>query len=499
MMKSASKTGFASLAMLCGLGWLVVACPASLDDRCAEGACVSATTPSEGGPMPDGGGADVVQPPPGCDVAAEPTSAPLCVVDDYAIFVAPDGKADALGGKASPVNSITTALTKVGNKPRIYVCNGAYVDKIDITKSVSIYGGFECGTWMAASARPQIEAPAAGDVVFKVDAVAGAVLLSRLEFAAKPGSTQATSSIAAFINASPHVTFRGSKMTARLAESGADGAVGTTGSLLPPVTDLNGGVPETAGVGKGGLAKMCSCSTGGISKGGRGGDLTGTIDGEDGQSKMMPSMPLTATGLASTQAMCNATGVVGQTGSNAPPGADALTADSVGVVSSNGWTPTDGPDGDAGKPGQGGGGAGSKSAGGSPGGGGGGACGGCGGSIAVLALNSPITFETSELVAMDAGHGGRGRSGGTGVIGGIGGTRAGSCSGGDGGRGGDGGAGAGGSGGLSVGVLHKNGAPAIDAATDGATTIGAFGAKGLGGNSTANDGKAGDAKKVIAL
>jgi hypothetical protein len=497
MMKSGSKTGFASLALLCGLGWLVVACPASLDDRCAEGACVAGGTQGEGGPMTDGdGGGDVVQPPQGCDVNADPTQAPLCVVDDYAIFVSPDGKPDATGGKGNPVNSISTALTKLGNKPRIYVCKGAYTDNIQIVNPVSIYGGFECVTWAASSARPQ--------------AVPNAVLLSRLEFAAKAGTTQAPSSIAVFVNDSPHVTFRESKVTARLAQPGADGALGTPGSLLPPVADLNGGVPETAGAGKGGLAKTCSCSTGGTSKGGRGGDLTGTIDGEDGATKMMPSMPLSATGGASTQATCNATNTSGLNGSNAPAATDAVAPEAVGALNSDGWKPTAGLDGDPGKPGQGGGGAGSKSAGGSPGGGGGGACGGCGGSggggggaggssIAVLALNSAVTFESSQLLTADAGHGGSGRAGASGVIGGTGGTRAGSCSGGDGGRGGDGGAGAGGSGGLSVGVLHKNGAPVIDAATESATTIGAFGAKGLGGNSPSNDGKAGDAKKVLAL
>ena len=71
MMMTASKTAFVSVALLCGLGVSVTACPASLDDRCADGACVSATSPVEGGVDTDGA---VV--PPGCKPEADPKDTP---------------------------------------------------------------------------------------------------------------------------------------------------------------------------------------------------------------------------------------------------------------------------------------------------------------------------------------------------------------------------------------------------------------------------------------
>ena len=58
-----------------------------------------------------------------------------------------------------------------------------------------------------------------------------------------------------------------------------------------PRVDLNGNNPEIAGVGKGGLAKVCKCSSGGTSKGGRGGDLTIAVDGEPGETKMAVADP----------------------------------------------------------------------------------------------------------------------------------------------------------------------------------------------------------------
>jgi hypothetical protein len=73
------------------------------------------------------------------------------------------------------------------------------------------------------------------------------------------------------------------------------------------------------------------------------------------------------------------------------------------------------------------------------------------------------------------------------------------CDGAIGGVGGKGGAGAGGSGGFSAGVLYKGPKPPkLDAATDAASIFGAPGAKGPGGV-PANDGKIGDAKKIVTL
>ena len=52
---------------------------------------------------------------------------------------------------------------------------------------------------------------------------------------------------------------------------------------------------------------------------------------------------------------------------------------------------------------------------------------------------------------------------------------------------------------MSSGIVHKGGAPITDSATEGAVTIGAPGALGTGGTTPANDGKPGEAKKILAL
>jgi hypothetical protein len=72
-------------------------------------------------------GADVVQPPAGCDPAADPKDAPKCVVSELGVFVDAAGGADSNPGtKGTPVKSITAALTKLGGKARVYVCEGTY-------------------------------------------------------------------------------------------------------------------------------------------------------------------------------------------------------------------------------------------------------------------------------------------------------------------------------------------------------------------------------------
>jgi hypothetical protein len=281
---------------------------------------------------------------------------------------------------------------------------------------------------------------------------------------------------------------------------------------VPTPSDLNGNDPlaQAAG-GNGGAAKSCTCSSGGSSKGGRGGDETGINNGGlAGETAMASPMPPTATGAGQTSIECQGAVIFPRAGSNAPAGDDAVSPVAAGDLTKDGWKPADGASGISGKPGQGGGGAGGNPGGANPGGGGSGACGGCGGtgggggiaggsSIALLAFNAPVKLENSTLAAANAGGGGTGKTGGGPQVGGAGGLRSGSCSGASGGTGGAGGAGAGGSGGISAGILHKNGAPITDSSTETAMTIGTAGPAGAGGIPQTNDGKPGDAKKILAL
>lgn len=502
-----SKTALASLGLLCGLGLLVTACPAVLDDECAEGACGPRTNAGEGGVDT---GIDSAVVPPGCKPELDPKDSAPCVVNDYGVFVAPNGKADAPGTREAPVNSVANALKKLGNKPRIYVCKGSYPETIELSVPVAVYGGFTCDSWAYSGDKASFNAAKPGDYALRVRGVSAEVTLADLQLTAMPGDATNRSSIAAFVSDSPKVILRRVALVAGAGHAGDDGTEGTTG--VPTPSDLNGNPPlPQSGGGNGGPAKLCTCSSGGTSKGGRGGDTLGVNNnGEAGETAIAPPVPATATGAAQTAAECLGGVIFARAGSDAPAGGNAPSPSAVGEVANDGWKPGNGEAGISGKPGQGGGGAGGNSGGGSPGGGGGGACGGCGGtggsggtaggsSIALLAFKAPVRLENSTLAAAGAGAGGIGKIGGGPQVGGSGGVRAGSCSGAAGGTGGGGGAGAGGSGGISAGILHKDGAPITDSATEAAIAIGTAGAAGPGGIPQTNDGKPGDAKKIHGL
>lgn len=90
--------------------------PACSDEAVAPAYIVDAG--SDGGVID--AGSDVVQPPDGCDPAADPKDAPKCVVSEFAVFVDATGGVDANAGtKESPVKSITAALGKLGGKNRV--------------------------------------------------------------------------------------------------------------------------------------------------------------------------------------------------------------------------------------------------------------------------------------------------------------------------------------------------------------------------------------------
>ena len=497
-----------------GLGALVattaLAMACSVGNDCDFGLCAGPAAGGDGGGGADGAtDADAIAPPPGCKPDVDPKDAPLCVVSEYGVFVAPDGKPDAAGTREAPVDSIASALAIVGNKPRIYVCKGAYPEAISLAAPVSIYGGFACGSWTHTGEKPTFSPTASGEFALRATGITANVTFADLELSAKPGDATNPSSITAFISNSPKVTFRRVTLIAHEGFDGPPGKPGETG--VSDQADLNGNAPKAASDGgEGGAAKVCTCSSGGTTKGGRGGNTLGVgNNGADGETAMANPSPVGFNGAGQTSITCQSAGLPPRNGSNAPAADDALAPVSFGSITASGWKATDGAAGQGGKPGQGGGGAGGNSGGASPGGGGGGACGGCGGtgggggtaggsSIALMTFAAPVRIDSSVLTAKRAGRGGNGSNGGAGAVGGFGGFRGGSCSGGNGGSGGSGGYGAGGSGGVSAGVLHKNGAPALDALTETAITFGARGDKGAGGI-PANDGKPGEAKKVLSL
>ena len=125
--------------MRIALGLLTVACSVMVL-HCSAGLPYVCHGAIECGLEPDGGfeGGPDARPdvvPSGCDPAAAPKDAPACVANSFAVFV--DGTAGAdtnEGTKESPLKSIGVALTKLGSRSRVYVCEGTYAESVEITK-----------------------------------------------------------------------------------------------------------------------------------------------------------------------------------------------------------------------------------------------------------------------------------------------------------------------------------------------------------------------------
>lgn len=492
---------------LMGIATALAACPASLDDRCTDGACIPGGNTGDGGSS-DGRDADAPDAvaPDDCNEKADASSpeAKGCIVDSFALFVdGATGDDTNDGTKAKPFKTISAAVAKVpsAGKRRIYVCGeGPYAKHVKITTATNLFGGFACGTWGHDGKKAKV-APTENGFALHVDGVTAGFSISDLEFVAADvaAAKDGTHSIAGFINKS-------NVKLLRTAFAGGAPAVGTMGAKgkSGDITEVSGGGTSPDGSAAQGAtkgdAKVCRCSTSAeTTRGGTGGSQSG--GGGPGLPNQTPANP--NSGAAGTGTTDCSNGGSGRKGADAAAASNASAPAGVGAVGPDGWTGAPGVDAtESGMPGQGGGGGGSFN---DSNGGGGGGCGGCGGfpgkgggsggaSIALLVNESTVSVGLSTLTAKTGGQGGAGGSGGAGLSGGA--PGAGSCSGGAGGRGGDGGAGTGGAGGLSVGVLFKGSAPTIDADTTASIKIGNPGEKGTGGKPGVNDGPPGIAAKV---
>ena len=497
-----ASTSFAWVGLIGAMGAFALACPASLDDRCAEGACAASA---------DGGdtGTNTDALPPGCDPGQELKGQPACLNDDFAVFVSPFGRPENAGTKAAPVNTLKRALELTTSaKQRIFVCDGTYSERILLAAAVSLYGGLSCsdGQWQSSDGRASVGTLQEPGYALDVQKVAGAFEIADLEFVAGNGSSESPNSVAARVVDTPGLRL---KRVALVAGDGAQGKEGTNGATGEHRS--NGGQPldpkgQAAVAGTGGTELTCSCTTGGSTTGGAGGGaLNGT--GSPGLPNLSGAAP--ADGQGGSGGSTNCVLGLGHEGASAPNKGAAPSPTKLGEVVDGSWVPQAGTNGDNGAPGQGGGGGGANN-----GGGGGGGCGGCGGSggaggggggasIALLALNAPVTLVASTLMTANGGRGGKGGSGGSGGTpggGGNGGTGNpnNGCQGGQGGRGGDGGHGSGGAGGLSVGILFQGPPPKLEGDTK-SVQNGDKGAGGAPATGSANSGPDGRKEAVLDI
>ena len=472
------------------VGFGLTGCPASTPDLCDYGACDAPDA------SPDSPADVAIDAPLNCDLTKEPKDSPACIADSVGVFVdATNGLDSNDGSKGKPFKTIGSGLSKVGNRPRLYICEGTYSENVKVATATSLYGGFTCGTWAADGKVVAIDATGIVVTVTTTSAVKVVELTLKAHAAATPGS----SAVGALCASGSTVTFSRVKV---LADAGKDGAPGVEDVTVPAQATKGTNSSAVAG----GINAACTCPDG-ITTGGSGGNPS-TGGGSTGD-------PTTADGGAggtggTVTCLANGAAGFGKDGASATAGAPGPGASKLGTLADPGWTPTAGTDGTAGLRAQGGGGGGARTG----GGGGAGGCGGCGGklggggggggaSLGVVSFNATVVLVSCELTTAGAGNGGVGGKGQVGQLGGNPGLdiNAVGCNGGQGGNGGPGGSGGGGSGGLSVGVLWKGAAaPTIDPSTTAKITVaGKGGTKGLGGATPSNDGIGGVAQAVLEV
>jgi hypothetical protein len=454
-------------ALALGFASLALACPASLDDRCAAGAC---DPRAEGGPN--------VPPapvPPGCDPGADPRDAPACVTDGFAVYVQPKATGD--GSKAAPLGSIQQAINYAfaHGIHRVYACDGTYDEHVVVEHAVSLYGGFACGTWEPSQDRGKVH-PATPGFALHVKSLApedGQLAIRHLDFEAASAQGSGESSIGVFVLSSADVAFTDVRIAAgdgHDAKDAPDPPINwdtTTAQKGAPPTGLTGGAGQT-----------CTCKVYGTSGGGGGGNAGNVtshpngFDGGNGTATPTVTGPPGATGNGGPGAVAGANGCgTGQYGANGLARSAGKKATVPGAISDAGWTPSAGTDGEAGNPGQGGGGGGGGLV--TEVAGSGGGCGGCGGSggkggaggggsIALLVASSKVTLAGGAIETGSGGHGARGSNAQGGAPGAPGDQTAGACAGRAGGQGAGGGGGAGGSGGVAIGIAFAGTAPTVD-------------------------------------
>ncbi len=423
----------------------------------------------------------------GCDSSKPASQGGCSVADTDGFFVSPSGSDSAAGSKAAPFKTIGKGIAAAAadsTRPNVYVCQGTYAENLVIQTApagVALHGGFDCTEWTQSSA-PTAVAPPSG---YALHVLGAAALVESMTLTAPDATDPGGSSIGAFVDGSPGMTFR------RAAVTGGKAMDGATGTELAVASPNKSGISNTSG--NTCPAVTCACTTDTTTGGSGGGDF------DAGYSPPTAGLPVINGDLDAGHAGGPAT--MPAAGANGIDGEAGSSTGSLGELTANGWVASAGAKGNGGGTAQGGGGSA-----GDPGlptaGGASGACGGCGGeggaggggggaSLAIAALNTTLRVQASTIKAGKGGNGGNGVLGQPGQPGGIGGTGPAGQAGG-GGTGGNGGAGGGGAGGISVAIATNQGSPKPD--VDSVSTVLA-GTPGQGGH----DGSAAQTKAIDGI
>jgi hypothetical protein len=429
----------------------------------------------------------------------------------HAIFVSPLGD-DLNNGtsRTTPVRTITTGIARAvtaGAGTDVYVVNGTYTGSIGLASGVSIYGGYQSGTWLRD--RDQYPTTITGGT--SGIAVSGGnvtdVTLDGLGITAPDFNATGQSIYGVYLSQAQNIRITNNRITAGEAGPGSGGQFGVSGVHGMRGSDgTNASCSGTPQRGLGGIG-------GAIGGGGGGTGFVGGDGGAGGAAGVAPVPGRSGNGISAgpggqTGFLNNPLGVNGGNGSDGSDGFHGTGGASFGAVSTAGYVPADGTAGNRANPGASGGGGGggfSEPGGAGGGGGGGGASGGWGGggnggaggggSFAILVLTSTgVTIDNNVLITGKGGPGGTGGAGGAPGIGALGGAGGFGCGvggsggpGGKGGNGGRGGHGGGGGGGPSIGILED----AASAVTIGGGNTYQIGTAGAGGFTQGNMGASG--------
>jgi len=426
-------------------------------------------------------------------VDSQPAQVRILVVRDRnrAVFVSPSGTANGAGTRESPISSLGAAMSRAAaGQADIYMAAGTWDETLVLRSGVSVFGGFESGTWRRDPTRnPSVVRGAdQGNLRFALQGTEVTdVTVDGVRF---EGRQPGVATI--YLRQVRNVVFAGVSALAPAGQNGTAGGNGANRTGRAP----NGNRGENSGVC--GRAGGVGGSGGGRLAGGRGGagGAGGGFNGARGSGSGGAGGTGGSLGGGGSPGSNGSAGSAGSPGSGGAPLGSVTTS---GMVRPSGGSP--GGTGSSGRGGGGGGGGGGALAGLCGGGGGGGGAGGLGGvggvggsgggaSIAILvAGGSSVRVVGSHLETAGGGNGGAGGTGGSGEAGGNGGSVSdagvggGGGSGGRGGAGGRGGRGGGGGGGASIGILSL-GSQVNESGNR--FEVGPGGSGGAGGRSGAN-------------
>ena len=396
----------------------------------------------------------------------------------HRVFVSPLGSDGNPGTKEAPVKTISRGVQLAalgGAGADLYVTNGVFEETVNLATGVSIYGGYQSGTWLRSLPGTYIVGPGALNVGV-IGRNVSDLTLDGLDISTREPTALGASSYAVFLVNAQNITLTKNAIQAGPGQVGSGGQFGFDGITgLKGSDGTNAACPATPGVG----------GAGGVHGPPNAGAQVG-VSGGAGGSGGAPNAPGSAGSPGQGAGTIGgggggAGGAVGAPGETAERGTSGLDGQNgaggaaVGTFTATGYVPADGGDGTPGTTGSaggGGGGGGGSATGAGGGGGGGGASGGGGsygrggngggGSFAIYVVNSTgISLDWNFIAGQQGGFGGSGGRGGTGGSGGGGSIGGEGCNGGGrggigagGGAGGSGGHGGGGGGGPSIAILE---------------------------------------------